>query len=52
MVGWVYVERFYYFLTNHRTSNRYKTAVIDCGKLALVKEPFCVSLLKTADKLN
>ena len=43
LVG-VYVERFYYFLTNLRASNSYKTAFIEGGKVALVKEHFCVSL--------
>ena len=43
LVG-VYVERFYYFLTNLRTSNAYKTAFIEGGKVALVKEPFLCTL--------
>ena len=33
------MERFYY-LTNLRASNAYKTAFIEGGKVALVKEPF------------
>ena len=40
----VYVERFYYFLTKLRTSNAYKTAFIEGGRLALVKEPFLYTL--------
>ena len=31
----VYVERFYYFLTNLRVSNAYKTAFIEGGKVTL-----------------
>ena len=52
VVGWVSVVRFYYFLTNLRASNVYKTAFVEGWKLALVKEPFCVPLLKTADELS
>ena len=48
----VYVEGFYYFLTNLRASNAYITDFIEGGKVALVKEPFCVPLLPTADELN
>ena len=36
----VYVEHFYYFFTNLRASNVYKTAFIEGGKVALVKYPF------------
>ena len=39
-----YVEGFYYFLTNLRASNSYKTACIEGGKVALVKEPFLCTL--------
>ena len=48
----VFVKRFYYFLTNLRASNSYNTAFIEGGKVALVKQPFCVPLLPTADELN
>ena len=40
----VYVESFYYFLTNLRASIAYKTAFIEGGKVALVKEPFLCTL--------
>ena len=35
---------FYYFLTKLRTSNEQKTAFIEGGKLALVKEPFLCTI--------
>ena len=43
LVG-VYVERFYYFLTNLRASNSYKTTPIEGEKVVLVKEPFLCTL--------
>ena len=52
LLAGVCVVRFYYYLTNLRTSNAQKTAFIEGGKLALVKEPFCVPLLPTTDELN
>ena len=42
VVDWGLCGTFYYFLTNFRASNLYKTAFIEeGGKLALVKEPYC-----------
>ena len=35
--GYTNVERFYYFSTNLRASNAYKTAFIEGGKVAFVK---------------
>ena len=53
MVGWGLCGTFLLlFLTNLLTSNEYKTAFIEGGKLALVKEPFCLPLLPTTDELN
>ena len=40
----VYVELFYYFLTNLRASNAYKTAFIEGGNLVLVKDPFLCTI--------
>ena len=44
MVDWGLCRTFYYFLTNFRASNACKTAFIESGKLALVKEPFLCTL--------
>ena len=48
----VYVERFYYFLTNILASNAYKTAFVEGGKLVLVKEPFLCTLTSNCRRVE